>query len=184
MQRYADGERKLTAEHAETFSRYLNTSPAQLIFADRSEIPIVGLAGAGPEGSVAFAEGDGNFGSIPAPTNSTPDTVAIEVRGHSMTGIANDGWLITYDEKRPPMAEMLGEPCVVWLANGRVLVKTLQRGSAPGLYNLESTMFPTMVDVVVDAAALVTNIMPRRAAERYIRTNPGEKIEDIPLLND
>lgn len=144
-------------------------------------VPIVGLAGAGPLGSVLFAEGDGNFGDIDAPVNSTTDTKALEVRGDSMHGIASDGWLITYDEIGPPDYEMEGQPCVVWLRDGRVLVKVLQFGRGDGLFDLVSTNAPPMRDVPVLAAALVTNIIPRKAAQKFIRRNPDAQVIDVTL---
>lgn len=143
-------------------------------------VPIVGLAGAGPDGSVLFAEGDGNFGEVAAPVDAADTTEALEVRGSSMHGLANDGWLIFYEEKTAPNQEHFGEPCVCWLAEGRVLVKIPQPTADPGLFNLESVNAPTMRDVPVVAMALVTDIKTRKSARRYIRRNPGADIEDLP----
>jgi hypothetical protein len=143
-------------------------------------IPIVGLAGAGPDGSVLFAEGDGNFGEVVAPIDAADTTEALEVRGSSMHGLANDGWLIFYEEKTEPNQDHFGEPCVCWLAGGRVLVKIPQPTGVPGIYNLESVNAPTMRDVVVDAMALVTDIKTRKAAQRFIRRNPGTAVVDLP----
>jgi len=143
-------------------------------------VPIVGKAGAGPDGSVLFATGQGNFGEVPAPVDATPSTVALEVEGNSMHGLANDGWLIFYDDPVPPSEDHLGEPCVVWLADGeRVLVKIPQPGRAPGLFNLESVNAPTLRDAVVEKMALVTDIKPRRSAQKFIRRNPDQKIIDV-----
>nr|WP_246231241.1 helix-turn-helix transcriptional regulator [Rhizobium oryzihabitans] len=47
-------------------------------------VQIVGKAGAGPDGSVLFATGDGNFGEVPAPEGSSVNTSALEVQGDSM----------------------------------------------------------------------------------------------------
>jgi hypothetical protein len=142
-------------------------------------IPIVGLAGAGPDGSVLFAEGDGNFGEVVAPLDISETAEALEVRGDSMHGLANDGWLIFYDEKTEPSPDHMGEPCVCWLGTGRVLVKVPQPTKEPGLYNLESVNAPTMRDVPVAAMALVTDIKTRKAAQKYIRRNPNVNIEDL-----
>ncbi|TRL35517.1 hypothetical protein [Rhizobium straminoryzae] len=142
-------------------------------------IPIVGLAGAGPDGTVLFATGDGNFGEAIAPSDATDKTEALEVRGDSMRGVANDGWLIFYDEKEAPREEHMGELCVCFLEDERVLIKTPYPGSQPGLFHLESVSAPMMRDVAVEAFAFVTNIKPRRSAKRFISNNPDRRIDDV-----
>lgn len=142
-------------------------------------VPVVGLAGAGPDGSVLFATGDGNFGEVPAPLDASVNTEALEVRGDSMRGLANDGWLIFYDEKEPPRLDHLGEVCVCFLEDDRVLVKTPYPGSQPGLYHLESVNAPMMLDVPVRYFAFVTDIKPRRSAQRFASRNPDQSIQDV-----
>lgn len=142
-------------------------------------VPIVGYAGAGPDGSVLFAEGQGNYGEAVAPVDASESTEALEVRGDSMHGLANDGWLIFYDEKTLPGREHMGEPCVCWLANGRVLIKEPQWGSGAGLFHLTSINARTMQDVPVEAMALVTDIKTRAAAKKYIRRHPEVPIDDL-----
>jgi hypothetical protein len=70
----------------------------------------------------------------------------------------------------------MGEPCVCWLEDGHVLVKIPEPTLHPGLYNLTSTNAATMRSVAVREMALVTDIRPRRAAQRYIRRNPGQPV--------
>lgn len=142
---------------------------------------IVGLAGAGPDGSVLFATGDDDFGEVPAPIDTGLQTVALEVRGNSMHGLANDGWLIFYEERTEPRADYMGEPCVCWLKDGRVLVKIPQPTRDPGLFNLESVNAPTMRDVPVREMALVTEIKTRRAAQKYLRRNPDQAFTDVKM---
>ncbi len=142
-------------------------------------VPIVGYAGAGPDGSVLLAEGQGNYGEATAPIDAAETSEALEVRGDSMHGMANDGWLIFYEEKTQPGPEHMGEPCVCWLANGRVIIKEPQWGSAPGLFHLLSINARTMPDVAVEAMALVTDIKTRVAAKKYIRRHPNVPITDM-----
>jgi len=144
-------------------------------------IPIVGKAGAGPDGSVLFAEADGNFGEVPAPEGSSSGAVALEVEGNSMRGMAEDGWLIFYEDQESPREDHMGEPCVCWLEDGRVLVKTPYPGRARGLFNLESVNAPLMRDVPVRYFAFVTDIKPRKAAQKFIRRNPKRDIRDVKL---
>lgn len=174
---------ELLAEALETTSEYLlgktdNPTRDETAPAIRT-VPIVGYAGAGPDGSVLFAEGQGNYGEADAPPGAAETSEALEVRGESMLGIANDGWLIFYEERIAPDPEHIGEPCVCWLANGKVLVKIPQPGTSPGLFHLESQNARTMRDQVVETMALVTDIKTRAAARRFIRKHPNIQIEDM-----
>ena len=100
----------------------------------------------------------------------SPESVAVEVRGDSMRGIAEDGWLVYYDNRRdPPTDDLIGEICVVGLTNGEVLIKKLIRGRKKNHFDLESAAAPTMHDVKVEWAAPVISIVPRRSARRAER---------------
>lgn len=170
-----------------TYAKAFRVSEAWLLTGEgdittpSNTVPIVGLAGAGPDGSVLFATGDSNFGEIPAPVNSTPSTEALEIKGDSMTGIANDGWIVTYDLKETPSEDHMGEPCVCWLNDGRVLIKTPFPGRGDGLFDLESTNAATMRDTPVSHFALITNIVPKKAAKKFIKRNPEHELTDINI---
>lgn len=183
----AGKEAGLSTRTISALAPVLKTSAGWLLTGEGSEdealVPIVGKAGAGPDGTVLFATGDGNFGEIPAPANSTASTEALEVQGDSMRGIANDGWIITYDDKRAPGDEHMGEPCVCWLENDRVLVKTPYPSREVGLFHLESANAATMRDVPVRYMALVTNIIPRKSAEKWVRRNPTVDVTDVKLAS-
>jgi len=139
-------------------------------------VPILGLAGAGPNGSVLFSEGQGNLGEVPAPPGASESAVALEVRGDSMRGTADDGWLIFYEDPTEPREEYMGQPCVCWLEDGHVLVKTPELTRYPGLYNLTSFNASTIREVPVRQMALVMYILPREAARKYIRRNPDQAV--------
>lgn len=135
-----------------------------------SEVPIIGRVGAGPAGAIEFSEG-GRLGNAPAPPGVNENTVAVEVWGNSMRPIAYEGWLVYYDRRESGLTpEMLGQPCVIELANGHTVVKVPQQGSRRGLYNLESAnpAVDTMRDQRVKWGALVTALVPRRAARKLI----------------
>lgn len=144
-------------------------------------VRIMGLAGAGPDGAVLFATGDGDFGEIPAPIDSSAAVEALEVRGDSMYGIANDGWILFYDEKETPAPQHMGELCVCYLEDDRVLVKIPYPGSAPGLFNLESANAKPMRDIPVRYVSIVTDIKTRSAARKFIRRNPDHPILDLKI---
>jgi transcriptional regulator with XRE-family HTH domain len=177
-----NGQRKMTEVHQATAARVFGVRLQDVLEEEPERlVEIVGLAGAGPDGSVLFAEGDQNFGHVPAPADATENTKALEVRGNSMYGIANDGWLLFYDERTEPLDEYIGEPCACWLPDGRVLIKIPAYGRQRGLYHLESVNAPPMYDQAVEYMALITDIKPRRAAQRYIRRNPAQPVHDIKV---
>jgi hypothetical protein len=162
------GERKLKADEITVISAYLEFDPPT---PQRSRsVPIIGIAGAGADGSIVFSEQEGAYGEAPVPPGGTERTRAVEVRGESMRGIAEDGWLVYYDDRRdPPDSSMIGELCVVGLSDGRTLIKYLYPGTEAGLFNLESTTEATLRNVSIEWAAAVTAIIPRAAARRLIR---------------
>lgn len=184
---HENGSRAFDNEAAAQYSRRFKVSLDWLLTGRGDSnlpeffVPIVGRAGAGPDGTVLFATGDGNFGEVPAPVGASDTTEALEVQGDSMRGLANDGWLIFYDDKLPPMEEHMGEPCVCFLEDDRVLVKVPEPGSQAGLFHLFSVNAETMRDVPVRFFALVTDIKPRRSAQKFIRRNPDHPINDVKL---
>jgi len=96
------------------------------------------------------------------PPNVGVATVAVEVLGGSMRGVADSGWLFFYDdEKRPPTRELIGKLCVIALKNGDVLIRELQPSRKRGRYDLESATEPTLRDQQVSWAARITWIKPR-----------------------
>jgi len=126
-----------------------------------STVPLIGYVGAG--GEAQFSDGQGPFGEVAMPpVGENKNMVAVEVRGDSMVGVADDGYLIYYNDRRdPPTDDMLGKLCVVGLDDGRVLIKKLHRGRGPGLYDLYSVIGAPLIDQSVEWAARVTCIIPQ-----------------------
>lgn len=124
------------------------------------QVPVVGYVGAGAE-AVLYADGQGPFDEVPAPPGATDKTVSVEIRGTSL-GELFDTWLVYYDDLRdPPGGNQIGRLCVCGLADGRILVKKLKRGQIAGHFTLVSNTEPPIYDVLVDWAAIVTNMTPR-----------------------
>jgi hypothetical protein len=91
----------------------------------------------------------------------SPETVAVEIRGESL-GALFDRWLVYYDQvERPVTPELIGKLCVVGLADGRVLIKKIQRSKAKGLFHLISNTEAPLTDVAIEWAARVTSMQPR-----------------------
>jgi hypothetical protein len=80
-----------------------------------------------------------------------------------MRGIADTQWLFFFDhERRPPTRDLVGDLCVLELADGQVLVRTIYLGRKRNRFDLESPTEPTLRDQQVVWAARVTWIKPRR----------------------
>lgn len=178
VQRLEHGERNLSVKHIDRFAAAFGVAREEIISSRRrSEVPVVGLAGAGPDSSVLYGNGQGTSDLAPAPPLWSPSTVALEVRGNSMRGIAYDGWYVYYDDVRSELTEdMIGQPCVLGLPDGRVVVKIPYFGRVPGTFDLESAnqAVDTMRGEVVAWACLVTAIVPRRAASRLLDRSSDE----------
>ena len=124
------------------------------------KVPVAGYVGAGAE-THFYAVAQGGLDEIDAPDGSTPDTVAVEIRGGSL-GTFFDRWLVFYDDvRRPVTPDLVGKICVVGLDDGRVLIKKLQRSRSPGLFNLASQTEAPILDVAVEWAASVKGLKPR-----------------------
>lgn len=132
-------------------------------------VPVVGRVAANPEGAVLFATGQDAGDLAPIPPGGTDNAVALQVVGHSMRGMADDGALIYFEDQRTqPTPDMLGHVVVVEVDTDEVLVKRLLRGSRSGLYDLESLAGPTRHDARVRWAAHITAIVPPYQARRII----------------
>jgi transcriptional regulator with XRE-family HTH domain len=125
-------------------------------------IPVVGYVGAGasvyPVDDVNQDEG---FETIERPPFITGEAIAVEVRGDSLYPVAEEGWKLIYTGQPEVMEEeVLNKLCVVALADGRVMVKRIVRGTKPQRYHLLSTNAPMIEDVEVLWAAKVRAIIP------------------------
>jgi hypothetical protein len=129
---------------------------------EASKVPVVGYVGAGAETHLYAVAQDG-LDQVERPCDASDTTVAVEIRGESLGPLFNR-WLVFYDSvRRPPTRDLVGELCVVGLADGRILLKQLQRGSSEGLYNLLSSAEPPILDAKLEWAARVTTISRRRS---------------------
>lgn len=124
------------------------------------EVKLVGYVGAGAAAHF-YGEAEGELGRVPAPDGATESTVAVEVRGESL-GALFDRWLVYYDDVRSPVTpDLIGALCVVGLADDRVLVKQIKASRSKGLYHLLSNTEAPILDVPIDWAAKVKNMVPR-----------------------
>lgn len=121
-------------------------------------VPLVGYVAAGSEAHFLPA---GDLGDVEAPDGSTPETVAVEIRGDSM-GPLFDRWLIYYDDvRRPVTSDLYGRLCIVGLRDGRIMVKKLKKSRSKGLFHLISQADDPILDAELEWAARVKMMVPR-----------------------
>jgi transcriptional regulator with XRE-family HTH domain len=164
----------LSGEHHAPLARALDIELADLFRAPgdadrgRRRVPILGKVGADPEGRLLYSTGQPTGDTAPM-MEGIPDAAALEVAGHSMRGVADDGSLVYFsDQRTPPSRDMLGHPVIVETVDGRILMKRLLKGSRPGVYDLESLIGDTMADVELRWAAWIDAIIPPRRARLII----------------
>ena len=165
---YDDGSAQLYARRFKTTPEWLRFGRAGPETAPR--IPVLGFAGANPDGTVLFAHGQASHDSVPPPPNGSLTARALEVRGHSMPFFAEDGAILYFDYQRPsPSSELLGHVVVVELDTGEVLVKRLLKGSRKNVFDLESIAGPTRRDARLNWVAQIVCVIPPLEARRLIQ---------------
>lgn len=174
---HENGTRGYPAKKADRYAEFFRTSTEWLIYGRKPRIsksggmtPVIGLVGANPNGEVLYATGDSPNAFTPPPPGATDKSVALEVRGHSMHGIADDGALIYFeDQHTPPTEDMVGQVVVLETEGGEVLVKRLLRGNRKGSFDLQSLVGDMRRDVRVRWAAHISAIVPPHMARKVIR---------------
>jgi hypothetical protein len=121
------------------------------------KVPVLGYVGAGSTAHL-YDVPPSHLDEVSGPADTSESTVAVEIRGDSLGPFFNR-WYVFYDDVRRPMTpDLIGQLCVVGLADGRILIKQVQRGSDLGLYNLHSATERPILDVTIDWAARVNSI--------------------------
>jgi transcriptional regulator with XRE-family HTH domain len=161
------GRRRLRADEIPKIARYLGMPPPSPLSSEdlthiangAPMVPVIGYVGAGGL-TYRYAVGRTDLDNVES-REASPETVAVEVRGDSL-GRSFDRWLVFYDEVANPVTDdLIGKLCVVGLSDDRVLIKTIRRGSRPGLFNLESNTEPPIKDIPLEWAARVKAMRPR-----------------------
>lgn len=124
-------------------------------------VKLKGYVGAGSEMHY-YRLADDQYEEVAAPPGATDQTVAVEIKGTSM-GAALNSWLVFYDDVHSPVApHMIGQLCVVGLADDRILIKKIERARA-GSFRLVSNNpeEPPIENAEIEWAALVSSMRPR-----------------------
>ncbi|MBB6353519.1 XRE family transcriptional regulator [Aminobacter aganoensis] len=129
-------------------------------------VSIFGYVGAGAE--VTPILHDDNHGIDHAEVDfPIPDgTGAVIVRGDSQMPVFEDGDLVGYHKEGRPPHDLIGRTCILRLADGRMYIKKLRRGSSDGLYTLVSSNAADIEDVVIEWAAPFRFRIPREEWSR------------------
>jgi hypothetical protein len=121
---------------------------------------VVGYAGAGAT-THFYTLPEQDLDEVEAPIGATPYTRAIEIRGQSL-GRMFDRWYAFFDDVRSPVTnDLLGHLCVIGTADGRTLIKKIERGSHAGLFKLVSEREDPIEEAQIEWAARVTQMSPR-----------------------
>lgn len=153
-------KRNISLRNLAKLSMALEVSERDLVTNDGGMVPLVGMVSAGAD-DVYFSDGQGELDEIEAPVWANDATVAVEIRGTSL-GRIFDRWIAFYNDRRdPPGDDFVGLVCVCGLDDGRVVIKRMMRGSARGLWHLESATEQTLFDRAVSWAAPVKEMRPR-----------------------
>jgi hypothetical protein len=119
-----------------------------------------------------------NLKTMELPPLVTDTTVGLVIRGDAL-GPAFADWVLIYDDLREPvMPELIGQVCVVALANGRVVIRRLMEGDVAGRYNLISQVPPDIRDVAVLWAARVKALVRAqvRRSEKPAASAPATQL--------
>lgn len=137
---------------------------------DDNLVRVIGTVGAASDGVVVMETAHDRWDYVPLAPGGTTRASALEVKGGSMPGLAEDGALLYFEEQvTKPGKDMLNRVVIVATSDGRVLVKRLMRGSEKGRFDLESILGPTIEDVEIRWAAHITAIIPPIQAQKIIR---------------
>lgn len=133
-------------------------------------VRIIGTVGAANDGMVIMETAHERWDFAPLPPGGTEKASALEVRGGSMPGIADEGSLLYFEEQlTKPSKDMINRVVVVETEDGQVLVKRLLRGAEKGVFDLQSVVGPTLENVKLRWAAHITAIIPPVHAQKVIR---------------
>jgi len=163
------GGRDYGPDEARKYARRFGVTPEWLLtgrepFPEGDEppppkVPVLGYVGAG--GTAHFYDvPPSHLDEITPPIGIAENAAAVEIRGDSLGPFFNR-WYVFYDDvRRQVTPDLIGQLCVVGLADGRILIKQIQRGAAEGLYTLYSATEKPIPDVPIEWAARV-NVISR-----------------------
>lgn len=169
-QAHENGQNGFDPDDAKRYGKAFRVNAGWLLTGDGAmtskpmKAPAVGYIGAGAEVfPIDDHEIGGGLEEIDIPPGVPENAVLVIVRGDSMHPRYFDGEFLFYVRDGNSPREYIGRECVLKLADGKIFVKVLRRGSKPALFNLESWNGPTLEDQTIEWAAPVLARVNRRA---------------------
>lgn len=133
-------------------------------------VRILGTVGAASDGEVVMETAHERWDYVPLLPGLSTKAFALEVRGGSMPGVAEEGSLLYGDgQLTKPSKDMINRVVILETQDGRVLVKRLMRGSDKGLFDLESVVGATIEDVKLRWVAHIRFVVPPIHASELIK---------------
>ena len=160
LSRLEIGDRNISGKIAAKLASALNVEIHELFKGHAKTIPVVGYVGAGAQVWPVddHVQGAG-LEEIEVPWPLGEHAVAVIVRGDSMRPAMREGDILIYDNRlEGDLTPLIGSECILALADGRMFVKELAPGSAPGRYTLLSHNAPPMLDQSPQWAAKINLI--------------------------
>jgi len=144
-------------------------------------VGVIGMIGAGGafDTSVEQIDHGEPLYEIELPFYIGPDAIALEVKGESMWPRYDPGDVIVCFRRTVDPETLLGWEAAVGTPDGSRYLKRLLKGSAPGLYNLESHNAPPLRDVRLDWVSDVGAVV---RAHLVRRTNKSVKANIVRQL--
>lgn len=156
-------------ETLEKIANHLKIPLAEITGNGSNRIPVIGIVGAGgvvmPVDDLPLinpfhlSEKEAeelNCELVDSPPGVYPINIAcVKVTGTSMYPRYMEGEYLFYKRTPRPAGDCLNLDCVVALADGRVMVKTLRKGSLYGTFTLDSYNQPPLFDQTIEWCAPV-----------------------------
>ena len=160
ISRFESGARRTNTEFLAKAANALGVSVGELF--EKRQINVVGYIGAGAEFHAIddHAKGAG-LDSIDAPPGCSENAVAVKVRGTSMFPVYTEGDILVYSDRRTDIESFIKTRCIVGLSDGRILVKTITRGTTQPYWTLTSFNAAPIEDVTLEWCAKIEWVQPR-----------------------
>ncbi len=166
LSRAERGERWLRTDEVMRIADRLGVAPGDLLgfgSADfRSNVfPVLGFCGLGESVEMISDGPPDGLSQIELPFGfSVPNCAALICRGHSMAPRIRDGDVVIYHRDGHTAETLVGREAIVGTSDGRVLLKIIEQGNKPYLWNLVSHNFPTLQSISVEWTGEIIAIIP------------------------
>lgn len=153
-------ERKLSVDRLAKAAAIYQVAQSTIV-SEETATKVVGFVELG--GIVRFEDVQSSPVKLIAPPDGAVTAKALEVRGGALPGVADDHWLVFYDDVLPGMPDdRVGELCVIAVDGGAAIrIGRVYRGEKPDRFDVVPPGYARVRDVEIEWSALVTWIKPR-----------------------